>query len=74
MIKKVLVKLVNWSEQREDFSKVRFRADQEEQAKLARERHEQIIAERERQYVSERTLPAAEKILGPSNSEAKGEK
>lgn len=74
MIKKFLAKLVNWSEQREDFSKIRFRADQEEQSKFARERQEQIMAERERQYVSERTIPAEKKILGPSDSGAKGGK
>lgn len=68
MIKKFLAKLVNWTEQREDFSKSRFRADGEEQAKLARERHEQIMAERDRKYVSERTVPAESEILGPSDS------
>ncbi len=74
MIKKFLAKLVNWSGQREDFSKSRFRADQEEQARMARERHEQVMAERERKYVSERTVPAEGEILGPSESKPKEKK
>lgn len=73
MIKKLLAKLMNWSGQREDFAKSRFRADQEEQAKMARERHEQIMAERERKYVSEQTVPGEEEILGPSDSALKEE-
>lgn len=68
MIKKILAKLANWSEQREDFSKSRFQAGQEDQAKMARERHEQIMAGRDKRYVSERTVPAEEEILGPSDS------
>lgn len=73
MLKKILAKLVNWSEQREGFSKSRFRADQEEQAKLAREKHEQIVLGRQRKYVSERTVPTEEEILSSSDSES-GEK
>ena len=68
MIKKFLTKLVNWSEQRENFSASRFRANQGDEAKLAKERHEQIMAERQRKYVSERTVPAEGEILGPSES------
>lgn len=68
MIKKLLAKLVNWSEQRENFSASRFRTNQADEAKMARERHEQIMAGRDREYVSERTLPNEEKILGPSDS------
>lgn len=73
MIKKFLAKLVNWTEQRENFSKSRFESDQRDQAKLARERHEQIVVGRERKYVSERTVPTQEEILGPSNSTLKEE-
>lgn len=73
MIKKLLAKLVNWSEQRENFSRSRFQADQEDQTKLARERHEQIMAERNRKYVSERTIPAESEIFGPSGSALKKE-
>ena len=53
MIKKIFAKLVNWSGQREDFSKSRFRADQEDQARMARERLEQIMTGRDKKYVSE---------------------
>lgn len=68
-------KLVNWSEQREDFSKSRFRADQEEQTRMARERHEQIMTGRDKKYVSERTVPSEKEVLGPSDSALrKGEK
>ena len=70
MIKKILAKLANWSEQREDFSKSRFRASQEDQAKLDRERQEQILSGRDKKYVSERTVPPEEEILGPSDSKS----
>lgn len=73
MIKKILAKLVNWSGQREDFSKSRFQADQEEQARMARERNVQIMAGRDKKYVSEQTVPSEEEILGPSNSALKEE-
>lgn len=72
-MKKLLAKLINWSGQREDFSKSRFRADGEEQAKLARERHEQIMAGRDKKYVSERTVPTENEILSPSDSALKKE-
>ena len=74
MIKKFLSKLVNWSERREDFAKSWFMSDQKDQSKLTRERHEQIMEERKRKYVSERKVPAEGEILGPSNSESKEEK
>ncbi len=74
MFKKIIAKLVNWTEQREDFSKSRFATDQKDQAKLARERHEQVMTGRDRKYVSERTIPAEEEILGPSDSELKESK
>ncbi len=70
MIKKLLAKLMNWSDQREDFSKSRFRADQEDQARMARERHEQIMEGRDKKYVSEQTVPSEGQILGPSESKS----
>ena len=74
MIKKIFAKLVNWSGQREDFSKSRFRADQEDQARMARERLEQIMTGRDKKYVSEQTVPTEGEILGPSEPGTKGEK
>lgn len=68
MIKKFLAKLANWTEQREDFSKSRFRVGEEDQAEMTRERHEQIMAERDREYVSEWTVPTEREIVGPGES------
>ena len=68
MLKKILAKLVNWSGQRENFSASRFRTNQEDEARMARERHEQIMSGQDKKYVSERTVPAEEEILGPSDS------
>ena len=64
-MKKIVAKLVGSREQREDFSAERFRAEQKDKAKLARERQEQIMRGRSKKYVSERTT---EEILGPSDS------
>ncbi len=74
MIKKFLAKLINFTEQKENLAKSAFRADQKEQERMAREKHEQIMAGRERKYVSERTIPAEEEILGPSETGPKEEK
>lgn len=69
MIKKIFAKLINFSERREDVSKSAFMADSVEQARMARERHEQIMRERgEHKYVSERTVPTEGEIVGPSES------
>ncbi len=73
MIKKFLAKLVNWTEQKEDFAKSAFRADQKDQERMARERHEQIMTGRDKKYVSERTVPSKEEVLGPSDSALKEE-
>ena len=74
MIKKLLAKLVGFREQRANFPATRFESEQKDEAKLARERLEDIMKSRERKYVSERTKPAEEDILGPSDSALKGEK
>ncbi len=74
MIKKILAKLMNFTEQKEDFAKSAFRADQKEQEKMARERHEQIMVGRDKKYVSEQTVPTEGEILGPSDSGLKKEK
>ncbi len=73
MIKKFLIKLINWSERREDFSKSAFRAAQKDDGKIARECHEQIVAGRNKKYVSDQIVPAEEQILGPSGSALKEE-
>lgn len=67
MIKKFLANLVNWSGQREDFSKSQFRTGQKEQDKLSREHNEQFMADKDREYISERKIPVEEQILGPSD-------
>ncbi len=74
MIKKFLAKLVSYTERKEDFAKSAFRADQAEQDRMAREKHEQVMAERQRKYISERTTPPEGKILGPSEAKPKEEK
>ncbi len=68
MLKKLLAKLMNYTEQKENFAKSAFNADRAEQERMARENHEQVMAERQRKYVSERTVPAEGEILGPSES------
>ncbi len=73
MIKKIFAKLMNFTEQKENFAKSAFRADQKDQEKMAREKHEQIMAGRDRKYVSEQTVPSEEQILGPSDSASKEE-
>src|SRR3989338_4144098 len=61
-------KLVSWKT-RENLPAARFNSDQQDQAKLARERHEQIMESRkDRKYISERIIPAEDEILGPSES------
>lgn len=74
MIKKLLVKLVGWREQRANLPATRFESEQKDEAKLARERHEDIMRSRDKKYVSEQIVPAEEEILGPSDSALKGEK
>ena len=73
MIKKILAKLMNFTEQKEDFAKSAFRAAQKDEEKMARERQEQIMAGRDKKYVSEQTIPSEEKVLGPSDSALKEE-
>lgn len=62
-------KLVGFREQRANLPAIRHEAEQKDEAALARERHEDIMRSRGQKYVSERTIPAEEKILGPSDSE-----
>jgi hypothetical protein len=74
MIKKLLAKLVSSWDRMPDTGKQRANAER----KLAEERHQQIMANREeegrRKYVSEQTVPPESEILGPSESESKKEK
>ncbi|MBI2062105.1 MAG: hypothetical protein HYT64_00190 [Candidatus Yanofskybacteria bacterium] len=63
------VKLMNFTEQKENFAKSAFRADQKDQERMTREHNQQIMAGRDKKYVSERTIPDEGEILGPSMSE-----
>ena len=74
MIKKFLVKLTAWREKETDFAHRTFKERSAEESRQAEERHQQIMAGREKKYVSERTAPAEGEILGPSDSALKGEK
>lgn len=69
MIKKLVAKLVAWREKETDFARRTFKEKSAEESREAKEKHQQIMAGREQKYVSERTVPAEEKILGPSESE-----
>ncbi len=72
MIKKFLAKLINSWDRMPDASKQK--AKNREEAELAKERHDQVMADRERKYVSERTVPTEGEILGPSEPESKEKK
>lgn len=71
MIKKLVAKLVAWREKETDFARRTFKEKSAEESREAEQRHQQIMAGREQKYVSERTVPADEEILGPSESETK---
>ena len=65
-------KLMGWNEQRADFPHMIHEgnnAENELQRELARERHEMIMAGRDRKYVSE-AIPAGE-VERPSNPKSK---
>lgn len=72
MIKKIIAKLMNWQEQRGNNPERIHGSEQKdrhkEEAELAKERHDEIMRNRDRKYVSERTAPTDEEILGPSDS------
>lgn len=74
MIKKLLAKLVGWREKESDFALRTYKEKSAGESREAEERHQEVIAGRERKYVSERTAPAEGEILGPSDSALKGEK
>lgn len=74
MIKRFLTKLVAWREKETNFAARTFKEKSAEESRKAKERQEQIMAGREKKYVSERTIPAEEEILGPSDSALKGER
>ena len=68
MIKKLLAKLVGFREQRANLPAIRHESEQKDEAKLARERLEDIMRSRDKKYVSEQTVPSEEEILCPSES------
>jgi len=74
MIKKFLAKLVAWREKESNFALRTFKEKSAEESRKAEETHREIMAGRGQKYVSERTVPAEEDILGPSDSALKGEK
>ena len=74
MIKKFLAKLVAWREKESNFALRTFKEKSAEASRKAEETHQEIMARRGQKYVSERTIPAEEKILGPSDSETRESK
>ncbi|MBI2064350.1 MAG: hypothetical protein HYT66_01405 [Candidatus Yanofskybacteria bacterium] len=74
MIKKLLAKLVGWREKETNFAARTFKEKSAEESREAKERHDQTMAGRQSKYVSERTTPSEEEVLGPSDSALKGEK
>lgn len=76
MIKKFILKLVNYVGIREDLSARNFQTDQKDQAKVARDNLKQIMesheAHGERKHnleeTTERKPPTEAKILSPSDS------
>ena len=73
-MKGFFAKLVAWREKETNFAYRTFKEKSAEESRQAEERHEQVMAGRDKKYVSERTAPAEEEILGPSDSALKGEK
>lgn len=74
MIKELFAKLVAWREKETNFALRTFKEKSAEESREAEERRKRVMAGREKKHVSERTVPAEEEILGPSNSALKGEK
>ena len=71
-MRKFFAKLVNWQAQRDDNAEMIHSADQHDQAKLSREREDQIMKSRgSRKYVSEISIPSEDKITGPTDSKPK---
>ena len=80
MIRKLIAKLISHRESQfnndrlgMDIRAKRFQEESAHESRLAKERQEQIMAGRDRKYVSERTIPSDEEILGPSDSAEKKE-
>lgn len=70
-MKKFLVKLMGWQNQRENTPERIHLSEQKDRAKeeasLAKERHDEIMRNRDRQYVSETTIPEGE-VRRPDDS------
>ena len=71
MIKKIIAMLTRDSQQRMDISHLRHESEQKEknkiEAELAKGRHDQIMRDRDRKYVSETTIPEGE-VRRPDDS------
>ena len=68
MIKKFIARLVTNFQPRMNLGQKRFQEEANRENQLSKERHKQMMGDRERKYVSERTTPIDEEILGPSDS------
>lgn len=71
MIKKLLAKLVNWTEQTEDFSKSAFRAGQKARERIEREHNDDMSSGHDPEYIPKRDIPSESEILGPSEGKIK---
>lgn len=78
MIRKLIAKLIsrrepgNWNVRlRDNLPERRFLEESAQESRLAEERQRQIMANRDKKYVSERTIPSESEILGPSDSAEK---
>lgn len=60
--------MVGWREQRGNFPTERFGSEQKDKEKLVHERQKQEMKDKEKEYVSERTVPSENETTGPSES------
>lgn len=72
-MKKFLIKLVANFQPRMNLGRKRFNEEANMESQLSDERREQIMENRDKKYVSERTTPLDSEILGPSDSARKEE-
>ncbi len=70
-MRKLIAKLMGWHEQRANFPKRTFEANQKAVAKEKREKIEEDERGRGVDYAPDRTVPSESEILGPSESKNK---
>ena len=77
MIKKIIALLTGDNAKRVNIPQMRHEGEQKdinkEHAQLAKERHDEIMRNRDKKFVSERTTPTEAKITGPSESKSEEE-